>query len=860
MKSLFLLCKFLLFSVLATAANLHGTVTDEAGEPLPFVTVYVEGTTQGTTTNLEGKYQLVLEAGMHRVGFRYVGMGAKYHTVELKKGETKELNVQLSEQAVQLREVEVSSKYDDPAYWMIKKVQKRRRFYLNQVEAFRASAYIKGVQYVYNVPESFMGEEIDIEGLDENRSGIIYLSESISDVFFEAPSSFREVMISSKVSGQSKAYSWNTAQAFGISFYENNLDIGIGERGFVSPIAGSAFLFYKYKYIGDFQENGVTVNKIKVIPRSKGAPLFSGYVYVQDDSWRLHGVDLYLTKDSGIEFIDSLRVKQEFIKVNEDVWLPGTHLYELSFKVPFIKTTGDGSYMGVFSDYRLGDYKKLDKNADEDEEALAAEENSPQPLPLKRKKNRLNPKEALDSLRNMGLKKNEVMRVQEGSNKKDSVYWAKMRPVPLTLDEQRDYVLKDSIEVLQTSKVYLDSIDKKSNRFKFSNLIFGYTRTDRYRNLTWGYNALPEMLSANTVEGLVLQPSITLRHTPDSADFAQGASLDLRYGFSREVLNYRVNFWRRFNSKNRFSLGLAGGRMVEQYNPGAIPRLWNTVYTVFLEENYWKAYETYFASLRSSINVNRWLHVRSSLRWEERHALQNAESLPRWFIDRNDKTFTSNNPEQPENDAPAFTSHQSLQLTGVFTIRPGRKIWSTPERTSYTSSNWPTFRAAFRYAAPITEAAPSFLQLHGNVKINTLDFGLLGSSEMEVTGGVFIDDSEMYFMDYRHFSTTQTIFAPQNEGAFRLLPYYEFSARSRYATVHYTHHFNGFIFNKLPLLRKLKWQVAVAGHALFSPEVGNYQEFSVGLEHILKVGRIEFVRAWRQGKRFSDGIRLSFGF
>jgi len=300
--------------------------------------------------------------------------------------------------------------------------------------------------------------------------------------------------------------------------------------------------------------------------------------------------------------------------------------------------------------------------------------------------------------------------------------------------------------------------------------------------------------------------------------------------------------------------------MVEQYNPGAIPRLWNTVYTVFLEENYWKAYETYFASLRSSINVNRWLHVRSSLRWEERHALQNAESLPRWFIDRNDKTFTSNNPEQPENDAPAFTSHQSLQLIGVFTIRPGRKIWSTPERTSYTSSNWPTFRAAFRYAAPITKTAPSFLQLHGNVKVNTLDFGLLGSSEMEVTGGVFIDDSEMYFMDYRHFSTTQTIFAPQNEGAFRLLPYYEFSARSRYATVHYTHHFNGFIFNKLPLLRKLKWQVAVAGHALFSPEVGNYQEFSVGLEHILKVGRIEFVRAWRQGKRFSDGIRLSFGF
>ena len=55
------------------SAQLRGVVTDMEGEPLPFATIYIEGTTQGTVTNAEGLYELELEAGEYRVVYTYVG-------------------------------------------------------------------------------------------------------------------------------------------------------------------------------------------------------------------------------------------------------------------------------------------------------------------------------------------------------------------------------------------------------------------------------------------------------------------------------------------------------------------------------------------------------------------------------------------------------------------------------------------------------------------------------------------------------------------------------------------------------------------------------------------------------------------
>lgn len=77
-------------SAFAQDAVTYGTVTDETGEPLVGVTVLEQGTTRGTTTDMDGKYRLENKIGSTLV-FSYVGMISKsYPSVN------GELNVVLS--------------------------------------------------------------------------------------------------------------------------------------------------------------------------------------------------------------------------------------------------------------------------------------------------------------------------------------------------------------------------------------------------------------------------------------------------------------------------------------------------------------------------------------------------------------------------------------------------------------------------------------------------------------------------------------------------------------------------------------------------------------------------------------------
>ena len=68
----------------------------------------------------------------------------------------------------------------------------------------------------------------------------------------------------------------------------------------------------------------------------------------------------------------------------------------------------------------------------------------------------------------------------KNANKKDSIYWNNFRKIPLTEEEVNNYHKKDSIEKILTSAKYLDSIDKKNNKFSISDIIMGYS----YQNST----------------------------------------------------------------------------------------------------------------------------------------------------------------------------------------------------------------------------------------------------------------------------------------------------------------------------------------------------------------------------------------
>ena len=78
----------LFFSIQAFSqtGTLRGTVYDDSnGETIPFATIFVEETSGGTTTDLDGAYELNLPAGTYNLIISYIGF-ADYKVTDVRVG------------------------------------------------------------------------------------------------------------------------------------------------------------------------------------------------------------------------------------------------------------------------------------------------------------------------------------------------------------------------------------------------------------------------------------------------------------------------------------------------------------------------------------------------------------------------------------------------------------------------------------------------------------------------------------------------------------------------------------------------------------------------------------------------------
>jgi outer membrane receptor protein involved in Fe transport len=108
MKKSYLIFMFLFFSAISLAQNsLHGVVTDDKNVPIPGVSVLVENSTKGTTTDFDGKFVLEnLEAKNTTFIFSYIGFKTVKKQINV-NGKT-ETKVSLKEDAMSLDDVIVT--------------------------------------------------------------------------------------------------------------------------------------------------------------------------------------------------------------------------------------------------------------------------------------------------------------------------------------------------------------------------------------------------------------------------------------------------------------------------------------------------------------------------------------------------------------------------------------------------------------------------------------------------------------------------------------------------------------------------------------------------------------------------------
>lgn len=810
--------------------GIRGVTKSASGEILPFSTVYIKGTTNGTTSNSEGSFFLKTPPGSHTIVAQHVGFKVLEKQITLSEGQSIRYDFELQEQALRLQEVVVTAGDEDPAYRVIREAIKNRKFYENEVSAFKTDAYLKGLFRLDDKPDKILGQKITID------TGILYLSESVSEFSFEQPDKVSERMISSKVSGDEQGFSFNKASDFNINAYSKFIDLDM-EREYVSPISPQAFLFYDYEWLGFFEEGGKLINKVKVIPKRSTDPVFEGVVYIVEDEWRFHTIDLLVTKARGLEFIDSLKINQVFAPAEYDIWMPLSQKY--SFKFGAFGFKGSGYYIGVYSNYKVEPNYEVYRAANLYEEKFAEVEEAD-----------LFEKEDFTA---------EVLLVEEGSNERDTTYWKNIRPVPLTQIEVTDYHVKDSVRLVKESVPYKDSVDNETNKLTVGNIFLsGYTHSNSVSEKYWALPPVIGIFQFNTVEGFVpeIQPTIWKQVDQRTKYWIRPA---IRYGFSNKEFNAKVEgSYRMLDDKfTRFYAG--GGRYVSQFDENeAITPFINSFTTLINGENYMKIFQKSFGYVRFQRELKNGILMNTRLEYASRDTLTNTTDFT-W--DSSDgANFTSNRPVNSELAETGFASHQALLFQATFRIRFKQTYATRPDRKFIYSSKYPELFLTYKKGIKALGSDVDFDYLQLRV---TDDFkiGLAGTSTYNLIAGTFLNNSALTFVDFHHFNGNQTnLSALSKPYRFELLPFYIFSTTETFFEGHYEHHFNEFIFNKIPLVKKLNLQAVASVNYLTHDTIGNYVELGAGIEHIFKFMRVDYYWAFQNGDHFASGFRIGVGF
>lgn len=809
---------FFLFALVPLHAQIVGKVSTLQGEPLPYASVYVEGSTNGTTTNANGEYSLLLEKGTYSLVFQYIGYKQKTEKVSL-TGKAARLDVQLEAETIELGTIEVKANSEDPAYPIIRQAIKKRAYYSSLVPSFSCDVYMKGNVKVLEAPEKLLGQDVgDLDGnLDTNRQGIVYLSESVSKLYFKQPDRFKEVMQSSKVSGNNQGFSFNSAQDMDIDLQKNFSEFG---RQVISPIADGAMSYYRYRLIGSFVENGRLVNKIEVIPKRSDDPVFRGHIYIVDGLWNLHSTDVFVTGPAALmPLFDTFFVKQVFVPVAQpDTWRIFSQRFSmiggaLGFKF-------GGTFTAVYKNYDLSPQ-------------LAA-----------------------------GFFDNEIMKVEPGANERDTAYWNTIRPMPLTVEEKVDYVVKDSIRIIRESKPYLDSMDRVENKLEWGDLLLGYTWRNSWKRQEFEVESPINTFQLNAVQGFNVFSLLAYRKAFDKGRNKNlEAKTRFSYGFSEKIFRASGDFSYRFDPKKFAQIRLAGGQEILQFNElEPISMLLNTNYMLFGRRHYARLYDKKFVKADYQQEITNGLLLYGLAQWAERSPLENHSDYSLFY--RKSRDYEPNYPQGAPIEEPDLQTSRAFSAGISARIRLKQRYMDYPDRKYVLESKFPDLWLHYRLGVPAFGTEVEYHRLSFSITKDDIKLGLTGVTRLRLEAGRFLGKQQLPFFDFKHFLGNEANIANHARYlySFKRLPYYEFSTQKSWAEAHFEHNFKGFLTDKVPGLKKLGLSLVAGANYLYTEEQGHYHEFSLGFDGIgvgiARLLRFDVVSSFRQGRYDGTGWLL----
>lgn len=189
--SLFFMLFF--FQASAYAGGILGRITTQKDEPLPYAGIAVKGTSNGTMANEDGLYEFVLSPGSYEIIFQYLGFKSITKNITINDGFL-ELNIQLEEQALNLKEATIGNSKEDPAYSIMRKAIAKARFHQLQIRGYTAKVYSRSTGIPTKIP-FLLEKRLKKEGVQEGKA---ILNESVAEVKYRRPNNYSQRIISTR--------------------------------------------------------------------------------------------------------------------------------------------------------------------------------------------------------------------------------------------------------------------------------------------------------------------------------------------------------------------------------------------------------------------------------------------------------------------------------------------------------------------------------------------------------------------------------------------------------------------------------------------------------------------------------------
>ncbi|MBK3518293.1 DUF5686 and carboxypeptidase regulatory-like domain-containing protein [Carboxylicivirga marina] len=874
MDKLYLAGILLLLPILGFSQGVKGTVTDEQGNPIPFATIFLKETTTGTTTNDLGEYEIHLQNGTYTIVFQGLGFQKTEVTVNV-NDEFITNNIVLKKQEYRIKEVRVFSGGEDPAYPIMRKAISLAPYYQRQTEQYKAEVYLKGSLLMKKIPKLFQKMMERDEESPDIKVGETYTMESMNEIEFTAPDKYNHTVLSSRSTFPDS----NDEDVMGYitySFYEPHQDMAI------SPLAPNSFSHYKFVYEGFFYEGDVAVNKIKIVPKRKSQQTYTGYIYIVDNLWNIHSIDV--TNEA---FFGEINIKQVYAPVKERSWLPISHRFNVAASIFGVKA--DFWYAGSvkYSDIQLNTnlpvpnvlmkqyaaeeaaQKAAELQAEKEqemtrqqkkmEELLAKEElSNREMIKLSRLIEKESRKEEEKKEESLEIKSTYKITHKKDTTKRDSSYWETIRPIPLTSGELRSFEVKDSIKL---AKIESDTIKtEKKKRSAFSKVSDGFLSghtfyaNDSSTRITYHGLIGLSQVDFNAVDGWSYQQRLTLRHEFDSVHTFRFEPM-IEYAFAREKVMWDANAWLSFAPKSRANLSISGGQQSKDFNSKyGIDRTLNMFSALFFKDHYMKLYQKDYAAINGSFDLIHGMRIRLAASYSSYQQLENNTN---WSILDQDKDYTENTPPN-EQVTPEHLMDQSDMFTSLeVSYTPRMRYRMYKGRKYLRGSRYPTFKVNYqRGFNNVFDSDSDYELIRGEIS-QKKEWGIFNAFNWQVGAGYFSRNDQMHFSRFQHFNTSEI---PVNfkswENAFMLLDDYRYSTNEWYAKAHVSYTTPYLLLKFLPLVSNRLWTENLYSSYLTQPNYKNYVEVGYSMNQIFLIGSAGVFAGFEDGSYARWGFRL----